>query len=109
MIFHLLEITELLDIIKDNDLTVSLMHMQGTPKNMQDNPKYVDVVDDIFRYLNNKVDLCTKHGVSKDRIIVDPGFGFGKTLDHNYIILNQLNKFSQLQCKVFTVAYLARV
>ena len=48
------------------------MHMQGTPKNMQDNPKYVDVVDDIFRYLNNKVDLCTKHGVSKDGIIVDP-------------------------------------
>ena len=97
-----LEDIELLDIIKDNDLTVSLMHMQGTPKNMQDNPKYVDVVDDIFRYLNNKVDLCTKHGVSKDRIIVDPGFGFGKTLDHNYIILNQLNKFSQLQCKVLS-------
>ena len=97
-----LEDIELLDIIKDNDLTVSLMHMQGTPKDMQDNPTYVDVVDDIFRYLNNKVDLCTKHGISKDRIIVDPGFGFGKTLDHNYIILNQLNKFSQLQCKVLS-------
>ncbi len=97
-----LEEIELLDIIKENDLSVSLMHMQGTPKDMQDNPTYVDVIEDIFRYLNNKVDLCTNHGICKDRIIVDPGFGFGKTLDHNYIILNQLNKFSQLKCKVLS-------
>ena len=97
-----LEDIELLDIIKENDLIVSLMHMQGTPKDMQDNPTYNDVTEDILRYLNNKVELCTKHGVNRDKIIIDPGFGFGKTLEHNYIILNQLNKFSQLKCKVLS-------
>ena len=92
----------MLEIIHKNNLSVSLMHMQGTPKNMQDNPQYNNVIEEIFKYLNDKVDICIKSGISKDRIIIDPGFGFGKTLEHNYIILNQLEKFSQIGCRVLS-------
>ena len=97
-----LEDDAMLDIIRENNLSISLMHMQGTPKNMQDNPKYNNVVEDIFKYLNDKVDLCLKSGIRKNRIIIDPGFGFGKTLEHNYTILNQLEKFSQIGCRVLS-------
>lgn len=91
-----LEDFELIDIIKDNNLSVSLMHMQGIPKVMQNNPTYNNVVEDIFTYLKSKAELCLSHGINKDKIIIDPGFGFGKTLEHNYIILNNLKKFSNL-------------
>jgi dihydropteroate synthase len=91
-----LEDFDLLDIIKDNNLSISLMHMQGTPKEMQNNPSYNNVVEDIFIYLKSKTELCLTHGINKDKIIIDPGFGFGKTLEHNYIILNNLKKFSNL-------------
>ncbi len=93
---------ELIDIIKTNNLSVSLMHMQGTPKDMQENPTYKNVVEEIFSYLDEKVSLCIRNGISKDRIIVDPGFGFGKTLEHNYEILNNLEKFALLDCKVLS-------
>ncbi len=91
-----LEDRELLDIIKANNLSVSLMHMKGTPKNMQDNPNYENIIIEIYDYLKNKARLCIDHGIKKNKIIIDPGFGFGKTLDHNYVILNNLKKFSEL-------------
>tara|TARA_B100000035_G_scaffold315092_1_gene333866 strand:- start:1747 stop:2544 length:798 start_codon:yes stop_codon:yes gene_type:complete len=97
-----LEDDELLDIIKENNLTISLMHMQGTPENMQDNPVYENVVDEIFIYLKEKVNMCVESKISKENIIIDPGFGFGKTLDHNYIILNNLQKYSELGCRILS-------
>lgn len=97
-----LEDSRLLDIIKSNDLSVSLMHMKGTPKNMQDNPRYNNVVEDVYKYLEAKVELCTDNNIDKNKIIIDPGFGFGKTLEHNYILLNNLQKFTQLGCRVLT-------
>lgn len=87
---------ELADMIKDNNLSISLMHMKGTPKNMQDNPSYENVVDEIYSYLESKANSCINHGIDKSKIIIDPGFGFGKTLEHNYVILNNLKKFNQL-------------
>jgi dihydropteroate synthase len=87
---------ELLDIIKSNGLSISLMHMLGTPKTMQINPIYENVIEDIYQYLKNRAELCVNHGVDRSNIIIDPGFGFGKTLDHNYKILNNLEKFSKL-------------
>ena len=90
----------LLDVIKSNSLTVSLMHMQGTPENMQDNPVYENVLSEIYNYLENKIQLCMDYGIKKENIIIDPGFGFGKTLNDNYAILNNLDKFNKLGCKV---------
>ena len=93
---------ELISVIKDNNLMVSLMHMQGVPKNMQDNPAYDDVVGDVYDYLEKKVELCVNSGINKSDIIIDPGFGFGKTLDHNYLLLNSLKKYTKLGCRILS-------
>ena len=92
----------LIDLIKENNLMVSLMHMQGVPKNMQDNPAYDDVVTDVYNYLEKKVQLCINSGIDKSDIIIDTGFGFGKTLDHNYLLLNSLKKYTQLGCRILS-------
>ena len=65
-------------------------HMQGTPETMQDNPQYEDVNEDLIRFFKVKIEACHLAGI-KD-IILDPGFGFGKTLDHNYALVSQLEK-----------------
>ena len=93
---------ELINVIKENNLMVSLMHMQGVPKNMQDNPAYDDVVTDVYDYLEKKVELCVNSGINKSDIIIDPGFGFGKTLDHNYLLLNSLKKYTKLGCRILS-------
>ena len=93
---------ELISVIKDNNLMVSLMHMQGVPKNMQDNPAYDDVVTDVYDYLEKKVQLCVNSGIDKSDVIIDPGFGFGKTLDHNYLLLNNLKKYTKLGCRILS-------
>jgi dihydropteroate synthase len=67
------------------------MHMKGTPTNMQDNPQYDNMMKDIFRFFAYKIEQLSRLGV-KD-IIIDPGFGFGKTIEHNYTILNNLDAF----------------
>ncbi len=73
-----------------------LMHMQGTPETMQQNPQYDDVVNDTLRMLSGKLQQLRKLGVAD--VWIDPGFGFGKTLEHNYQLLKRLNEFSVLDC-----------
>lgn len=67
------------------------MHMQGTPATMQKDPKYGDVVTEVRNYLINIADNCSKAGITD--IVIDPGFGFGKTLEHNFLLLNNLHTF----------------
>ncbi len=74
-------------------LPVCLMHMQGTPQNMQQNPKYDDVVEEVADFLNQRIFACTMAGIPKEHIILDVGFGFGKTVQHNYQLLKHLNAF----------------
>ena len=71
-----------------------IMHMQGTPKNMQTNPSYKHVTKEILTYFENKIDKLRQLGFYK--IVIDPGFGFGKTIEHNYQLLNNLAKFKTL-------------
>ena len=97
-----LEDKNLLDIVKCNKLSISLMHMLGTPKTMQVNPNYNNVVNDIYNYLKNRADLCINYGIDKSNIIIDPGFGFGKTLEHNYMILNNLDQFNAMGYRVLS-------
>ena len=78
------------------DLPVCLMHMQGQPGTMQQAPSYYDVVTDIHEFLAERVSACAGVGIDKERLILDPGFGFGKALGHNYQLLNQLESFHQL-------------
>ncbi len=79
---------------------VCLMHMQGEPRTMQDNPTYTSVVGDVYDFLLQRINTCVAAGIATDRIIVDPGFGFGKTLEHNYQLLKHLNKFQYLNVPV---------
>lgn len=75
---------------------VCLMHMQGKPQTMQENPQYDDVVQDIYDYFALRIDKCVENGLLKGQICVDPGIGFGKSLDHNLDILSHLERFKNL-------------
>ncbi|MBN8790321.1 MAG: dihydropteroate synthase [Terrimonas sp.] len=74
------------------------MHMQGTPDNMQQHPQYTDVTAQVLDYLAQKADACKRAGIND--IIIDPGFGFGKTIEHNFTLLRQLSAFKILNCPV---------
>jgi len=78
------------------DVPVCLMHMQGNPGSMQEKPKYHDVTDEVLDFLGERVQRAESAGVSPDNIIVDPGFGFGKTLQHNLQLLKSLDKLRRL-------------
>lgn len=75
------------DVVRDAAVDVCVMHMQGTPRTMQDDPRYDDVVADVAAYLRQRVDALVAHGVAPERIAVDPGIGFGKTVEHNLALL----------------------
>ena len=77
----------MINVIKDSDCYICLMHMKGLPENMQNNPEYDDVIIEVKQKLNEKVKLLIDEGVNSKRIIVDPGIGFGKSLDHNLSLL----------------------
>ena len=75
---------------------VILMHMLGRPREMQVNPTYSEVVSDILSFLRERIDAAADHGIARDQIMVDPGFGFGKTLEHNLALLRRLSEFRVL-------------
>ena len=77
-------------------VSVCLMHMQGTPETMQKNPSYTDVVAEVMEFLQQRIDAAVDAGIDRTSIIIDPGFGFGKTLQHNLLLLKSLGKFKSL-------------
>lgn len=76
--------------------SVILMHMLGEPRTMQVNPKYQDVLSEIYTFLQNRIEFAQERGIKKDKIIIDPGIGFGKTVEHNLEILRKLSEFKSL-------------
>ncbi len=76
---------------------VCVMHRKGTSRNMQHNPAYSNVVDEVAAYLAERVSACVAAGIAKDQIVIDPGFGFGKTLEHNLELFKALPEFSSSQ------------
>jgi len=87
-------------IIKKNKVPFILHHMQGTPNTMQKNPKYDDVLLDIYDFFEKKINFCIKKKYKKEMIIVDPGIGFGKNLNHNLRIISKISIFHSLGCPV---------
>jgi dihydropteroate synthase len=79
---------------------VCLMHMQGQPRTMQAAPEYNDVVSDVIEFLKKRTDYCLQAGIEQHNIILDPGFGFGKNLAHNYQLLANLDKLKQLNTAI---------
>lgn len=95
---------EALQTIADLGVPVILMHALGDPKTMQDNPVYDDVLLDVFDYLEARVDACLRAGIARDKIVIDPGIGFGKTLKHNLALLSGLSLFHGLGLPVMVGA-----
>ena len=85
---------EMIEVIAKHQIAYIMMHMQGTPQNMQHNPVYDHVANDVFEFLKQKTDAFQKRGVEK--LIIDMGFGFGKTVEHNYQLLKDFKKFDSL-------------
>ena len=88
------------DVIKKKNIPFILHHMQGTPETMQKNPKYNDVILDIYDFFEEKIDFCIKNKFKKGLIIVDPGIGFGKNLNHNLRIMSKISIFHSLGCPI---------
>ena len=84
------------EVVADTGAGLVLMHMQGTPETMQRSPHYKNVVDDVMQFLAERAQWAIDCGVAKDRIVLDPGIGFGKTLHHNLDLLANLRAFMQL-------------
>lgn len=83
-------------VAASDTVKVCLMHMQGQPRTMQKNPKYDNVIEDIKAFLLMRTQACVNAGIASNRIIIDPGFGFGKTVVHNLLLMKNLQLFSQL-------------
>ncbi len=87
---------EMARVVAQHDAYVVLMHMQGTPQTMQDNPQYDDVVQDIREFLHERIAAAVAAGIKREKIIIDPGIGFGKLLEHNLEILRRLEELKAL-------------
>ncbi|MEJ2529927.1 MAG: dihydropteroate synthase [Gammaproteobacteria bacterium] len=78
------------------NVPICLMHMQGEPRTMQHNPVYADVVPDVLNFFEQRIEACVAGGIPRERLLLDPGFGFGKTLEHNLTLLKYLGEFMHI-------------
>ncbi len=85
-----------LEVLAASDAGICLMHMQGEPRTMQIAPRYDDVLGEVTDFLAERVAACERAGIACDRILIDPGFGFGKTVEHNYALLRGLNQLQRV-------------
>jgi dihydropteroate synthase len=90
-----------LDAVAELGVPVCLMHMQGEPRSMQDEPHYDDVVGEVHRFLTDRLFACELAGIDRRKVMVDPGFGFGKNLEHNLELLRALERFTNLGSGVY--------
>ncbi len=87
-------------VMENSSCGIVLMHMQRNPQTMQFDPEYVDVIGEVMQFLRERAELLVQKGVDKDRIAIDPGFGFGKSLEHNLNMLSNFGTFSKLSYPV---------
>ncbi len=87
---------KMIEVVAEHGSSVIIMHMQGEPRTMQKDPRYKDVVGDIARFFNDRIQAAESAGVNPKRIMIDPGIGFGKTVDHNLQIIARLDEFKVL-------------
>jgi dihydropteroate synthase len=90
-----------MDAVAELRVPVCLMHMQGEPRSMQDAPHYDDVVGEVHRFLTDRLFSCEISGIDRRKVMVDPGFGFGKDLEHNLALLRRLERFADLGSGVY--------
>ncbi len=88
--------SDVLETVVALEVPVCLMHMQGEPRSMQHNPVYTDVLGEVHDFLQDRIKVCVAAGIPRERIIVDPGFGFGKSVEHNLELLRRLGELRML-------------
>jgi dihydropteroate synthase len=81
-----------LDIVANSDVVLCLMHMQGDPDNMQNKPLYKNIINDVSQFLQERIHVCSEFGIDQSRLVLDPGFGFGKTHENNLKLFQSLGK-----------------
>ena len=94
----------MVDLLARTDVPVILMHMLGTPRDMQQNPTYTDCVKEIGDFFGERIEFCRSRGIGKERLILDPGIGFGKRLEDNLAILRELEQFKRFGLPVLVGA-----
>jgi len=99
-----LRVEGVLQTCADSNVPICLMHMQGQPRTMQTNPQYDDVFADVSQFFTERIAACKVAGIERDRLILDPGFGFGKALEHNVALLAKLGN-----CKAFDLPILVGI
>jgi len=90
----------MIGIVESFNIPVVIMHMKGNPQNMQSNPKYKDIVNEILDFFKMKIKTAIQSGINRSMIILDPGIGFGKTVEHNFELLSRLNEFNVLELPI---------
>lgn len=91
---------EMIPLAAKREVPICLMHMQGEPRTMQKNPHYDDVVAEVKTFLRERIEECLEAGITKEKIIIDPGIGFGKRLEDNLRLLKELGQFQDLGCPI---------
>ena len=89
-----------MEIVAESNCAVCLMHKKGEPATMQQAPHYDDVVREVYAFLHERIGQCEKAGIGRGRIVADPGFGFGKTAQHNLTLLKHLSEFAKLEVPI---------
>lgn len=92
--------SDMVNIVRKYNTPVVLMHMQGRPGDMQINPAYDDVVQDIYNFFKERIEFAERNGIRREDIIIDPGIGFGKRLIHNLSLIKYLDLFMDLKCSI---------
>jgi len=87
---------EMVKVVSSYNVPIVIMHIKGTPRNMQNNPRYESLMDEIISYLDDGIQRAVKAGIDPEKVIVDPGIGFGKTVEHNLFILKRLSELKVL-------------
>lgn len=91
-----LQLLGALEVCADLSVPICLMHMQGEPRTMQENPQYGDVIGEVRQFFESRLHACERAGIARERLVLDPGFGFGKMLEHNVALLFRLGEFKTL-------------
>ncbi len=86
-----------LEAVSSTSAAVCLMHMRGKPSTMQEQVSYTSVVEEVYEFLKERMERCAQAGIDRSRMLIDPGFGFGKSVEHNYLLLKNLARFSELE------------
>ncbi len=95
-----LQMPNALEVVAESEAEICLMHAQGTPQTMQTAPTYQNVVSEVKDFLKERILICEQQGIKKERLYIDVGFGFGKTLQHNLTLMKHLKEFEDLDCKM---------